>query len=112
MSVATRIALAVIGGVLFASAIAVVWTKNQARSLFVQLQTLTAERDALDIEWGQLKLEQSAWATHGRVEQTARVDLQMVIPRPTEVRIVTPEMVSAPAEDAQPRPRQEPRPRS
>ena len=46
------------------------------------------ERDALDIEWGQLKLEQSAWATHGRVEQTARVGLKMVIPRPDEVRIV------------------------
>ena len=64
-----------------ASAIAVVWSKHQARSLFIQLQALTSERDALDIEWGQLKLEQSAWATHGRVEQTARVDLRMVIPR-------------------------------
>ena len=48
------------------------------------------ERDALEIEWGQLKLEQSAWATHGRVEQTARVGLRMVIPRPDEVRIVKP----------------------
>jgi cell division protein FtsL len=58
------------------------------------LQGLNGERDALEIEWGQLKLEQSAWATHGRVEQTARVDLRMVIPRPDEVRIVKPTTVN------------------
>jgi cell division protein FtsL len=80
--------MAVVWLALLGSAIAVVWTKHQARSLFIQLQALTAERDALDIEWGQLKLEQSAWATHGRVEQTARVDLKMVIPRPNEVHIL------------------------
>lgn len=88
MSVAMRGVLAMLWAGLFLSAITAVWSKHQARSLFIQLQTLHAERDALDIEWGQLKLEQSAWATHGRVEQTARVDLRMVIPRPDEVRIV------------------------
>ncbi len=61
-------------------AIAVVWSKHEARSLFIELQHLNAERDRLDIEWGQLKLEQSALAMHGRVEQNARVNLQMVIP--------------------------------
>ena len=75
---------------LLAAAIGVVWSKHQARSLFIELQALHAERDALDIEWGQLKLEQSAWAMHGRVEQTARLNLQMVVPRPDEVRIVKP----------------------
>lgn len=88
MSVAQRLALAALWGLLLGSAVGVVWTKHQARSLFIELQGLTAERDALDIEWGQLKLEQSAWSTHGRVEQTARVGLQMVIPRPNEVHIV------------------------
>jgi cell division protein FtsL len=90
MSVGDRFALAALWGLLLGSAIAVVWSKHQARSLFIQLQALTSERDALDIEWGQLKLEQSAWATHGRVEQTARVDLRMVIPPPNEVHIVAP----------------------
>lgn len=91
MSAVARGSVVVLGCLLFASAISVVWSKHQARSLFIQLQGLNSERDALDIEWGQLKLEQSAWATHGRVEQTARVGLQMVIPRPAEVRLVTPE---------------------
>lgn len=88
MSVAGRMGFVALWCLLFAAAIAVVWSKHQARSLFIQLQSLNGERDALDIEWGQLKLEQSAWSTHGRVEQTARGALRMVIPRPEEVRIV------------------------
>jgi cell division protein FtsL len=90
MSTLMRWAMAVVTLALVVTAISVVSTKHQARSLFIQLQGLNGERDALDIEWGQLKLEQSAWATHGRVEQTARVGLRMVIPRPDEVRIVKP----------------------
>lgn len=86
----SRIAMAVLWVALLGASIAVVWSKHEARSLFIELQGLHAERDRLDIEWGQLKLEQSAWAMHGRVEQTARVNLQMVVPRPDEVRIVKP----------------------
>ena len=90
MSIALKAGTAVIALALGATAIGVVATKHEARSRFIELQGLNGERDALEIEWGQLKLEQSAWATHGRVEQTARVDLRMVIPRPDEVRIVKP----------------------
>lgn len=75
---------------LFASAIAVVWSRHETRTLFITLQGLHSQRDALDIEWGQLKIEQSAWSTHGRVEQAARADLKMVIPKPEEVRLVQP----------------------
>ena len=90
MSNSSRLAMVVLWLALLAAAIAIVWSKHQARSLFIELQALHAERDALDIEWGQLKLEQSAWAMHGRVEQTARLNLEMVVPRPDEVRIVKP----------------------
>ena len=85
-----RVAMPVLGVALLGAAIAVVWSKHEARSLFIELQRLHAERDRLDIEWGQLKLEQSAFAMHGRVEQTARGNLEMVVPRPDEVRIVKP----------------------
>ena len=90
MSNSSRLAMVFLWLALLAAAVAVVWSKHQARSLFIELQALHAERDALDIEWGQLKLEQSAWAMHGRVEQTARLNLKMVVPQPDEVRIVTP----------------------
>jgi cell division protein FtsL len=89
-----RAGAAVLALALAATGIGVVAAKHEARSLFIQLQGLNGERDALEIEWGQLKLEQSAWATHGRVEQTARVGLRMVIPRPDEVRIVKPTTVN------------------
>ncbi|HEY8537744.1 MAG TPA: cell division protein FtsL [Steroidobacteraceae bacterium] len=75
---------------LFASALAVVWSIHETRTLFIELQALTAERDRLEIEWSQLKVEQSAHATHGRVEQTARKGLNMVIPTPQEVQLVQP----------------------
>ncbi len=94
MSIAKRLAVAVMALAVGATAIGVVSTKHEARSRFIQLQGLNGERDALEIEWGQLKLEQSAWATHGRVEQTARVGLRMVVPRPDEVRIVKPTTVT------------------
>ena len=90
MSALAKITMLLLWALLLASAIGVVWSRHETRSLFIELQSLSNERDALDIEWGQLKLEQSAWSTHGRVEQTARVNLRMVIPRPNEVRIVTP----------------------
>jgi len=70
------------------SAMTVIWSKHRSRTQFIELQRLNAERDRLDIEWGQLKIEQSYAATPGRVEQVAYKDLKMVTPRPTEVRIV------------------------
>jgi cell division protein FtsL len=87
---AARMSIVAIWGALFASALGVVWSIHETRTLFIELQTLTAERDRLEIEWSQLKIEQSAWATHGRVEQTARTGLNMVIPTPQEVQLVQP----------------------
>lgn len=77
--------LAVIG-----SALGVVYAKHQSRKLFVALQGLEAERDEMNIEWGQLQLEQSTWATHGRVEELAREQLKMTTPAPDSVVIVWP----------------------
>jgi cell division protein FtsL len=85
-----RLALGVLWLAVLASSLAVVYGKHQARSRFVELQRLTERRDELDIEWGQLQLEQSTWATHGRVERVARDDLKMVIPRAADLRIVQP----------------------
>ena len=90
MSLLGRWSVALLWLLLFASAIAVVWTRHETRSLFIELQQLSKQRDGLDIEWGQLKIEQSAWSTHGRVEQAARANLKMVIPKPEEVRLVQP----------------------
>jgi cell division protein FtsL len=85
---AGRMGLAGLSGLLLVSALSVVWSRHTTRSLFIEMQSLRSERDALEIQWQQLKIEQSAWATHGRVEQTARSVLKMVVPRPEEVRLI------------------------
>jgi cell division protein FtsL len=75
--------------VLFSSAGAVYCT-FRARQLFIQLEQLTAQRDNLDIQWGQLQLEQSAWSTHAFVESVAGKKLHMTMPSPKDIVIVQP----------------------
>lgn len=72
------------------SAIGVVYAKHQSRKLFVELQSLYKTRDDMDIEWGQLQLEQSTLATHGRIEGTAGAKLGMVIPEAGQVVVLQP----------------------
>lgn len=89
----TRLLVALVAALwcaVLASAAGVVYVKHEARSLFVELERLSAERDRLNIEWGQLQLEQSAWSSHPFVEQVANRKLHMVMPSATEVRIVRP----------------------
>jgi cell division protein FtsL len=85
-----RISTVLLGLAVLVSALGVVYGKHQARSRFSELQRLTRDRDELDIEWGQLQLEQSTWATNGRVESVARDELHMVIPQANDLRIVQP----------------------
>lgn len=71
-----------------ATGITVVYVKYLTRVEFVELQTVRAERDVLDVEWGRLQLEEAAWATQMQVEKAARAKLDMHIPQGPEVRIV------------------------
>ncbi|MBV8495715.1 MAG: cell division protein FtsL [Gammaproteobacteria bacterium] len=72
------------------SAAGAIWCKHRARELFVELEALDARRDNLQIEWGQLQLEQSAWSTHAFVERVASAKLHMGLPPPKEIEIVSP----------------------
>ena len=72
------------------SAAGAIYCKHRARSLFVELETLNARRDNLEIEWGQLQLEQSAWSSHAFVERVASTKLHMALPPPKEIEIVSP----------------------
>lgn len=71
-----------------ATAVAVAYGKHQSRQLFIRLQALNAERDALDIEWGRLQLEQSTLATPIRIENIARKRLGMFVPSADEIVII------------------------
>ncbi|MCW8933331.1 MAG: cell division protein FtsL [Gammaproteobacteria bacterium] len=67
------------------SAVGVIYSKHQTRKMFVSLQKLHKQIDELNIEWGQLQLEQSAWSSHGRIEKIARKKLQMTLPKANEI---------------------------
>ena len=70
------------------SAMALIYTKHESRKLFVELEQLTQQRDQLNIEWGQLQIEQSTWAQHARIEQVAIDDLSLVRPGATEILVI------------------------
>jgi cell division protein FtsL len=72
------------------SAAAAIYCKHRSRALFIELEALNGRRDNLEIEWGQLQLEQSAWSTHAFVERVASTKLHMASPPPKEIEIVSP----------------------
>ena len=85
-----RIAVLLLGALVLASALAVVYVKYQTRVLFAELQALQADADEMNIEWGQLQLEQSTKLTHGQVEYLARKRLGMVMPSSEQVVVIRP----------------------
>ena len=73
------------------SAAGAIYSKHRARELFVTLERLNNQRDNLEVEWGQLQLEQSAWSTHAFVENVAGAKLKMAMPPPKEIELVSPQ---------------------
>lgn len=70
------------------SAISVVWARHESRELFVQLTALQNQRDAMNIEYGRLELEQATFAEPRRIDEEARQQLGMVDPRPQDIRLL------------------------
>jgi cell division protein FtsL len=69
-------------------ALGVVTSQHRARKLFVEFEYEQERTRSLEIEWGQLQLEQSTWAMHARVEKLAADRLQMRPPHPSRVQVV------------------------
>lgn len=87
MKAIVTITLALLLGVVVC-AVGVVYAKHRTRTLFVQLQGLQVQRDALNLQQVQLQLEQSTWAAHARVQRMASERLEMRLPRADEMVIV------------------------
>ena len=69
-------------------ALALVTSQHKARKLYVELQKEQAAAKQLDVEWGQLQLEQGTWGTHGRIERIATRELGMQLPVAGRVEVV------------------------
>ena len=68
-----------------------VTSQHQARKLFAELEREQERAKQLDVEWGQLQLEQSTWAMHARVEKIARERLRMSLPDARRTQVVMPQ---------------------
>jgi cell division protein FtsL len=84
------ISVLLLGLAVMATAFGVVVSKHETRQQYKALVSLENARDDMDVEWGKLQLEQSSWATHGRVETQARERLKMSIPDIGDAVMITP----------------------
>jgi cell division protein FtsL len=61
-------------------ALGTVAANHRARKLFTELEREQTRMRSLEVEWGQLQLEQSTWAGSARIEKIARDKLRMKPP--------------------------------
>lgn len=71
-----------------ACALGVVTSQHKARKLFVELQKEQELARQMEVEWGQLQLEQSTWAMPTRVEKIASRQLQMQLPKSEKIQFI------------------------
>ncbi len=69
-------------------ALGAVNSNHRARRLFTELEAEQKRMRDLDVEWGQLQLEQSTWSGHARIEKVAREKLGMYTPLPGQIMLV------------------------
>lgn len=70
------------------SAVGVAFSVHHSRLKLQQLQALDEEKNRLEVEWGQLLLEQHAWGSYGRIGKLGVEELQMMPPAPKSVVMV------------------------
>ena len=71
-------------------ALGAVTSQHKARKLFQAMETEQEHARQLEIEFDQLQLELSTWATAPRIERIAREKLKMNMPEATKIIIATP----------------------
>lgn len=73
-------------------ALSVVTSQHKARKYFVELQSEKDRAQQMEVEWGQLQLEQSTLALPARVEKIASRQLQMQMPQGKQIQFVRREL--------------------
>ena len=70
------------------NALAVVYVTNSYRLTQSELQLAEQQSNQLELQWGQLLLEQASLATPARVESLAQEKLHMVLPNSKETIVL------------------------
>ena len=70
------------------SGVAVIYTTFQNRYLLNELQQLKSQNNELQVQWGQLLIEQSTFSLESRIERKASDELAMEVPSISEIVMV------------------------
>jgi cell division protein FtsL len=84
----SSLALLVLLGLVLSTGLSVIQTTHDNRFTFNALQVLKDQANELDVEWGQLLLEQSTFGVDGRIEAKAVERLHMHVPEITNIVMV------------------------
>ncbi|MEY4718222.1 MAG: hypothetical protein RL563_840 [Pseudomonadota bacterium] len=90
MTTARNIMLSILVAMLMLSAIAVIYSKYQARLIFIEVQKKEKELDNYEVEWGRLQLELTTLTEENRVEIEARNRLFLTLPLQNKIVFIKP----------------------
>lgn len=79
------------GVALIFCALLLINSQFQARRLFIELERAETLKKQYDLQWTQLKLDQSTFGKHSRIEQVANKNLEMVVVSPERTQYLTAE---------------------
>ncbi|MDY7540348.1 cell division protein FtsL [Undibacterium sp. RTI2.1] len=78
-----------LGAVLMMCALSLINSQYQARRLFIELERAQAAARQYELQWTQLKLDQSTFGKHARIEENASKELNMVPVTPDRTQYLT-----------------------
>ncbi|WP_028536707.1 cell division protein FtsL [Paludibacterium yongneupense] len=81
---------AVLLAILVVASWSVVTSQYVSRKLYSDLQKEQKSEQQLDVEYGQLMLEQSTWGAHALIQHAAETRLDMHTPDPRQVQVISP----------------------
>jgi cell division protein FtsL len=71
--------------ILMVCALGTITAQHRSRKLFTAIEAEQERSRSLEVEYGQLQIEQSTWAVHTRIERVAVERLKMRRPDPKSV---------------------------
>ena len=76
--------------VLLLSSLAVVYSKNLSRLIFIESQKQERALDQYEVEWGQMQLELTMLGEQNRLELVAKNELKLVMPLREKIIYIKP----------------------
>ena len=76
--------------VLLLSSLAIVYSKNLSRLIFIEIQKQERALDQYEVEWGQMQLELTMLGEQNRLELVAKNELKLVMPLREKIIYIKP----------------------